>query len=592
MAANKVPGVFDRLIGLETEYAIRFSPRNPTQPALSKYQLYEALQAEVARRVLTVPAKHIKEGVFTANGGAIWFEAERPSAGGGLIEGATPECRTPQELLAYQRAQDQLLAECSANADVPGQFRLIKNDRDAYDNIYGAQENYQATLAEGFSLFCWRLGLLLLFPLAVLTWASILISLLVTLTYFALAALFYLPIRAVSGGNRPLVMLLFGRDLVDGQQTFVHVPVWLETSIQFVTRVVTAPLALALYLLLHCFAFRRQRQQMLAFLASRSIFSGAGLIDSQGRFGLSDKAPAVNCTLGFGGMLYDRPIFSMGHFFKEIYAESWFSPKNYFSLFSRLQRLQLALGDSNMCQTAELLRVGATLLVLDAAESGALHDAPRLRRPLAALQAICADPTLSRQVPLRNGKSVSALDIQRYYLERCTRFLEAASDAPAEAWEVLQMWANTLESLQAISNGSESVESLLGSVDWITKKYLLDNAADDSSWLERKKIDICYHELSPDGYHQLLQDAACVPAWLTTDEVERAVRTPPPNSPATTRAQYIREFACSGTPVTANWKIVTLGSNWDARVIRIADYGHGPDRRPGWRRRAPTLHRE
>ena len=36
------------------------------------------------------------------------FEAERPAAGGGLIEGATPECRGPREVLVYQRAQDRL----------------------------------------------------------------------------------------------------------------------------------------------------------------------------------------------------------------------------------------------------------------------------------------------------------------------------------------------------------------------------------------------------------------------------------------------------------------------------------------------------
>ena len=58
----------------------------------------------VARRIPAVRAKHFKEGMFLANGGALWFEAERPAAGGGLIEGATPECRGPAEVLAYQRA--------------------------------------------------------------------------------------------------------------------------------------------------------------------------------------------------------------------------------------------------------------------------------------------------------------------------------------------------------------------------------------------------------------------------------------------------------------------------------------------------------
>ena len=88
--------MFQRLLGLETEYAIRSSSQLATSRR-SKFRLYELLVAALHRRVPTVVAKHFKEGVFTAYGGAVWFEAERPAAGGGLIEGATPECRGPRE---------------------------------------------------------------------------------------------------------------------------------------------------------------------------------------------------------------------------------------------------------------------------------------------------------------------------------------------------------------------------------------------------------------------------------------------------------------------------------------------------------------
>lgn len=576
-----MPGVFERLIGLETEYAIRFTPLDPAQTPPAKFRLYEALRAAIERKLPAVPAKHFKEGVFTANGGAVWFEAERPAAGGGLIEGATPECRTPKELLAYQRAQDKLLSECAADAALAGDFRLIKNDRDAQDNVYGAQENYEATLAEGLRLWAWRVGLVALFPLALITWAIILLSVLATLAYFSLAGLLYLPIRMATGGSRSMAMLLFGRDLVEGRETCVHVPVWLESTLQFATRLVTAPLAGGLYLLLRSFAFRQQRDEMLSFLVSRPVLAGAGMVDSNGDFQLADKAPAVNCLIGFGGMLYDRPLFTMGHFFKEIYAESWFSPRSYFSLFAERQRLQIALGDSNMCEVAEFLKIGATALVLDAAEAGAFTDAdrqaPRLRRPIQALRAICADPTLQSRVELRRADPATALEIQQYYLERCRAFVSAQPDAPAEAWNILQLWEEVLDELQAEADRSDSFEGLVGVLDWVTKKYLLDHAGYDQEWESRKKIDICYHELSEDGYFRALADNELVTACLAAQEIDRAGRTPPPNSPAATRGRYIREFARSGTQVTANWKTVTLGTHWGARVIRIADYGRsGP----------------
>ena len=55
-------------------------------------------------------------------------------------------------------------AQLAPGAEVPGEFQLIKNDRDARDNVYGAQENYEAEIGRGFSLWLWRAGLVLLRP--------------------------------------------------------------------------------------------------------------------------------------------------------------------------------------------------------------------------------------------------------------------------------------------------------------------------------------------------------------------------------------------------------------------------------------------
>ena len=105
------PDVFQRLVGLETEYALlhagpaRQAARQPLRPFAS----WSRRCSEDSLR----PRRNMKEGVFHAAGGAVWFETERPALGGGLIEGSTPECRSPRQLLAWQRAQDELLAEAS-----------------------------------------------------------------------------------------------------------------------------------------------------------------------------------------------------------------------------------------------------------------------------------------------------------------------------------------------------------------------------------------------------------------------------------------------------------------------------------------------
>ena len=582
--ANDPSRVFDRLIGLETEYAIRFHPSDSTAPPLNKYGLYVALRAELQRRIPTVPAKHFKEGVFTATGGAVWFEAERPSAGGGLIEGTTPECRGPHQTIVYQRALDRMLAASAQAARVDGQFCLIKNDRDSRDNIYGAQENYESILATGLRLLLWRVGLVLIFPLAAVTWVGILLSVIATLAYFALAGLIYLPIKLMTGGRQSLALFLFGRDLTEGRDTCIHVPVWLETSLQFATRALTAPLAAALYGLLSAVAFCRIRRLMLPFLVSRPIIAGAGTVDAAGRFQVSDKAPAINCVLGFGGMLFDRPIFSMGHFFKVAYAESWFSPRRYFELFASRHRLQIALGDSNMCEPAEFLRVGMTALVLDAIEAGAIQSCPRIRRPIQALHTFCADPTLQATVVLKPpfmkmGSRASALEVQRFYLDACRAFLNTRPEAPAEAWEVVHLWEQFLEELTELSGGADP-EKLIGKLDWVTKKYLIERVVCD--WAESKKVDIRYHELSPEGYYQMLVESGLTTSVVQPEEIERALRSAPPDSPATTRGHYIREFAFGDQPVRANWKSIVIGRGWEARVIRLGRYGRVSEPATTW----------
>src|SRR5262245_7580541 len=174
MAANKSAAnqqdVFQRLVGMETEYALVLPSPGP-RPA-NRYRLFRELVAVLGSKIPCAPARNMKEGVFHAAGGAVWFETERPAVGGGLIEGSTPECQSPRQLLAWQRAQDELLAEAAAEA-FGGSVALVKNDRDAAGNIYGAQENYEATLASGWRLAVWRIALVLLLPLAAVTWLAL-----------------------------------------------------------------------------------------------------------------------------------------------------------------------------------------------------------------------------------------------------------------------------------------------------------------------------------------------------------------------------------------------------------------------------------
>jgi len=566
---------------------MRFQGRAGSAVSPPRYALFQALTAELKRSVLTARATHFKDGLFFANGGAVWFEAERPAGGGGLVEGSTPECRGPLRLLQYQRAQDRLLAECAEQSEMDSRFTLIKNDRDAWDNVYGAQENYEAILARGWRLGLWRLGLILLIPLVLLTWLGFGLMIVGILVYLAAAGMVFLPLQLLFPRHRKLALWLFGRDLVQGRETGSPTPPWLESILLWVTRIVTAPLAVSLLVLLHVTAFQTQRRQLVPFLVSRAVFSGAGMVARDGGFQLADKAPAINCVLGLGGFLKDRPIFTFGHFFKTICAESCFAPSAFFELFGRWQRMQIGLGDSNMAESAEYLRIGTTALVLDVIEAGEMPRLPPLRRPVKALHSFCRDVTLQESIELKSGGSWTAIRLQRFYLEACQQFLARRPNAPLEAHDIVTRWREVLDGLDERVLSGRTPDWMIGSIDWVTKEYLLDEAGPNASWSKLKKIDISYHELAETGYFELLRSAGLVECLVNEPDIQRAFRTPPPDSPATMRGHFMREFTEDGVELSVNWRQVTMGRGWGAKVIRLARY-RSSFRRPDQRPRQPA----
>jgi len=553
------PDVFQRLIGLETEYAL-FAPAAEGQLRKSRHAIFVELVAALRRKIPCARARNMKEGVFHAAGGAVWFETERPATGGGLIEGATPECRSPRQLLAWQRAQDELLAE-AAEAAFAGNTRLLKNDRDAAGNIYGAQENYEATLATGWRLAAWRTALVLLLPLAMFTWLLLWLIDVSVACYAVAATVVYLAAEQISLRPERLSRLLFGCSVKELASQTPTGPAWLEAFLSVVARVLTAPLAGCLFCALWWTAFVRIRRQLTPFLISRPIVSGSGMLDDGGGFWLADKAPAINCLSGFGGLLGERPIFCLGHFFKAVYADAWLAPQQYASLFRARQRLQIALGDSNLADVAEYLRVGTTLLVIDAIEAGEMPPLASVRRPVRSLRAVCGDPSLKTRIPLQSGQAATALEIQRFYLEACRRFLERRPGAPLEARELVRRWKLVLDEL------ADGPQSLVGTLDWVTKRFILEKSGRGISWQARKKIDLRYHELSPQGYFQRLRGTGIVCDLLTREEIDYARRNPPMGSPATVRGRYIREFATDDATISANWQAVFLGQANESRIV-------------------------
>jgi proteasome accessory factor A len=516
--------MFERLAGLETEYALRFSGGTADGARVPNTTLFDGLRNHVAARVPLVQAIVRENGWFLANGGGLKLERlplyTVPTAG--LVEGATPECRGPGQLLLYQRAQDALLSRAAA-ASSGGEALLLKNNHDGNGHYFGCHENYEAAVASGRRLLLWRIGLGLALPV---------IFLLLVVGDLAACIL-----SAV-----PMVLLLRRRR---GE--------WLWTGLirwsLFLSRL---PAQLATQALLGPIAFVELRRQLLPFLISRSVIAGTGMIGADGRFTLSPRARVVRSVCGLSASAW-RSVFYFCHVIKATVEFVSGDPAPVARLFRERQRLQITVGDSNMAQFAEYLKVGTTLLVLDAIEAGELAGAPRLRRPLKALRTICADPDLRATVPLGGGRRWTALQIQRFYLAACRRCVERTRPDHTEARLVLRLWQETLDALE------EEPARLVGKLDWVTKKHLLDCAGPDASPAARSKIDLRYHELGRDGYYLRLEAAGLAPTLVEPEQVLQAITVPPTGTPATRRGKLIRTHAPSDV-MRASWSSVLLPS--------------------------------
>ncbi|WP_246462234.1 Pup--protein ligase [Trueperella pecoris] len=123
-----------RIMGIETEYGLLCASTNGGEPPMD---------AEAAAHHLFEPLlrKTRSTSTFLANGARLYLDV------GAHPEYATAECDYLGDLLANDRAGDQLYAQLAGDANEKlaasdARIHLFKNNRDSYGNSFGCHENY------------------------------------------------------------------------------------------------------------------------------------------------------------------------------------------------------------------------------------------------------------------------------------------------------------------------------------------------------------------------------------------------------------------------------------------------------------------
>ena len=151
------------------------------------------------------------------------------------------------------------------------------------------------------------------------------------------------------------------------------------------------------YLMDRRITFRQLASKLIPFFVTRQIFSGAGKIkpEEHGGYAISQRAQHIReeisiATTTARGIINTRD---------EPHADR-----------EKYRRLHVIVGDSNMSEFTNFLKVATTNIVLRMIEDGFIQQRFNLRNAVRAIQHISDDISCTRTIELENGKWLSAVE--------------------------------------------------------------------------------------------------------------------------------------------------------------------------------------
>ena len=226
----------------------------------------------------------------------------------------------------------------------------------------------------------------------------------------------------------------------------------------------------------------------------------------------------------------------------------------------KYRRLHVIVGDANPSQVATFLKVGTTALVLALVEDGAIPTEFLFKAPVASLRHVSHDLSLREALPLADGSTVTALEVQWELFDLARKHAEDHGfEALGGAWvpEVLRRWELVLTGLE------RDPMELADQLDWVAKYRLLDGYRERHglSWSDARvrALDIQYTDMRPErglawrvGLEQLIDD----------DDAAAAIGVPPSDTRAYFRGRCVRDFP--DAVVAANWDSIVFDVGGEA----------------------------
>jgi proteasome accessory factor A len=290
---------------------------------------------------------------------------------------------------------------------------------------------------------------------------------------------------------------------------------------------------------------------------TRQIFCGAGRIgigqkSEKVGFQISQRADYIEAHVGLETTMR-RPIINTRD---EPHADPKIS-----------RRLHVIIGDANMSDFANILKVGSTALVLSMIEDDfADFEEVDLLNPVGVVKEISHDIDIRNIYLTNSGKKYSAIDIQEWYLEKSKLYL-SQQGFDNNSRQVIDFWEQALNGLR------NNKEELASRIDWIAKLALINRYQEkDGLTLNDdviKSIDFKYSEITSDeGIAQVLRRSNFLKTYVDLSEVNKAISEPPTDTRAWFRGQATSKF--SKSVAAASWDSLIFDIDKSEPLFRVS----------------------
>lgn len=310
--------------------------------------------------------------------------------------------------------------------------------------------------------------------------------------------------------------------------------------------------------------FPRIVKYLTPFFVTRSVFAGSGRIglgqeNKRPGFQISQRADFFEAEIGLETTLR-RPIINTRD-------EPHANPDEF-------RRLHVIVGDANMSQFVNYLKLGTTALMISMIEDDFLKVDLDLHDAVSYMHLVSHDYECNQLLTLRSGKTISALEIQETLIEQAKRYVVEHGKDDQMTLDVLGHWQRIIETL-----GTDPM-SLASELDWVAKFGIMDGyrKRDQALWSDPRieTVDIQYADLRPSkGLALLLQAKGRMKSLFTEQQITEAITNPPEDTRAYFRGNCVRQY--TEQVAAASWDSIIFDLGLDEPMVRL----NTPDARKG-----------